>query len=120
MVRLPVKGEPCNREGIYSQAGDSGGRESCRSNDKCSSGICDNYRCEHEQRGCRESRARTGSDCNFTDGQSPERDGNGRNSDRAEEVMKRLRLEHLNDKERKQVEKTCAAYQDIFHLRTKR
>jgi hypothetical protein len=31
-------------------------------------------------------------------------------------VLKLLRLEHLNDEERKQVEKTCAAYQDIFHL----
>ncbi len=51
-----------------------------------------------------------------TDEQSPERDGKGRNLNRAEEVLKRLRLEHLNDEERKQVEKTCAAYQDIHHL----
>ena len=32
------------------------------------------------------------------------------------EVLKRLSLEHLNKEERQHVEKTCAAYQDIFHL----
>jgi hypothetical protein len=35
---------------------------------------------------------------------------------RTEEVLKRLRLEHLNREERQQVEKTCATYQDIFYL----
>jgi hypothetical protein len=30
--------------------------------------------------------------------------------------MKRLSLEYLNREEREQVEKTCAAYQNIFHL----
>ena len=35
---------------------------------------------------------------------------------RTGEVLKRLRLEHLNKEERQHVEKTCAAYQDIFHL----
>ena len=50
------------------------------------------------------------------DEQSVERDGNGRNLNRAEEVLKLLRLEHLKVEERKQVEKTCAAYVDIFHL----
>ena len=32
------------------------------------------------------------------------------------EVLKRLRLEHLNAEERKEIEKTCLDYQDIFHL----
>jgi transposase InsO family protein len=36
--------------------------------------------------------------------------------DRAQEVLQRLRLEHLNQEERQQVVRTCAAYQDIFHL----
>ena len=31
-------------------------------------------------------------------------------------MLNRLRLEHLNTEERKQVEETCAVYQDIFHL----
>lgn len=35
---------------------------------------------------------------------------------RAQEVLQRLRLEHLNKEEREQVVRTCAAYQDIFHL----
>jgi hypothetical protein len=35
---------------------------------------------------------------------------------RTGEVLKRLRLEHLNKEERQQVEKTCATYQDIFYL----
>ena len=45
-----------------------------------------------------------------------EGDISGRPLNRAEEVLKQLRLEHLNTEEKKQVEKTCAAYQDIFHL----
>jgi transposase InsO family protein len=40
----------------------------------------------------------------------------GKRLNRTEEVLKRLRLEHLNKEERQQVEKMCAAYQDIFHL----
>jgi hypothetical protein len=32
------------------------------------------------------------------------------------EVLRRLRLGHLNDKERKETEKTCLLYQDIFRL----
>ena len=32
------------------------------------------------------------------------------------EVLRRLRLGHLNDEERKEIEKTCLLYQDIFHL----
>jgi hypothetical protein len=43
-------------------------------------------------------------------------DVSGRQLNRAEKVLERLRLEHLNEEERKQVEKTCTAYQDIFHL----
>jgi hypothetical protein len=35
---------------------------------------------------------------------------------RAQEVLQRLRLEHLNQEEREQVVRTCAAYRDIFHL----
>ena len=35
---------------------------------------------------------------------------------RTGEVLKRLSLEHLNKMEKQHVEKTCAAYQDIFHL----
>jgi hypothetical protein len=35
---------------------------------------------------------------------------------RAEEVLKRLRLDHLHTEEREQVEKTSADYHDIFHL----
>jgi hypothetical protein len=45
----------------------------------------------------------------------PQDGDSGRQLNRAEEVLKRLRLEHLNE-ERQQVEKTCTAYQDIFHL----
>jgi hypothetical protein len=30
--------------------------------------------------------------------------------------LKRLRLEHLNVEERKQIQKTCLNHQDIFHL----
>jgi hypothetical protein len=45
-----------------------------------------------------------------------EGDVSGRPLYRAEEVLKQLRLENLNTEERKQVEKTCAAYKDIFHL----
>jgi uncharacterized protein YjhX (UPF0386 family) len=36
--------------------------------------------------------------------------------DRPGEVLERLRLEHLNEEERKEIEKTCLEYQDIFHL----
>ena len=35
---------------------------------------------------------------------------------RSSEVMKRLRLEHLNKEERRDIERTCLDYQDIFHL----
>jgi hypothetical protein len=35
---------------------------------------------------------------------------------RASEVLKRLRLGHLSEKERREIEKTCLDYQDIFHL----
>jgi hypothetical protein len=35
---------------------------------------------------------------------------------RAEDVLKRLRLDHLHTEEREQVEKTCADYHDIFHF----
>jgi hypothetical protein len=37
-------------------------------------------------------------------------------SNRPVEVLKRLRLEHLNEEERKEIEKTCLDYQDIFYL----
>ena len=40
----------------------------------------------------------------------------GRHLDRHGEVLKRLRLEHLNKEERNEIEKTCLDYQDIFHL----
>jgi hypothetical protein len=43
-------------------------------------------------------------------------DVSDRHLNRADEVLKRLGLKHLNTEERKQVEKTCAAYQGIFHL----
>jgi hypothetical protein len=43
-------------------------------------------------------------------------DVSDRHLNRAEVVMTRLRLGHLNKEEMKQVEKTCPAYQDIFHL----
>jgi len=36
--------------------------------------------------------------------------------DRLGEALKRKRLEHLNEEERKQIEKTCLDYQDVFHL----
>jgi hypothetical protein len=42
-----------------------------------------------------------------------ERDVSRRPLHRTEEVFKRLRLDHSNTEEKKQVEKTCAAYQDI-------
>lgn len=46
----------------------------------------------------------------------PNDSSTGRYLDRSEEVLKRLRLEHLNREERKEIEKTCLDYQDIFHL----
>ena len=46
----------------------------------------------------------------------PEKGEVDKRVNRTEEVLKRLRLEHLNREERQHVEKTCAAYQDIFHL----
>ena len=36
--------------------------------------------------------------------------------DRSREVLKHLRFDHLNEEERKQIEKTCSVYHDIFHL----
>jgi hypothetical protein len=45
-----------------------------------------------------------------------EREIGDKRLNRTEEVLKRLRLEHLNSEERQQVEKLCATYQDIFHL----
>ena len=35
---------------------------------------------------------------------------------RSSEVLKRLRLGHLNEEERRDIEKTCLDYQDIFYL----
>jgi hypothetical protein len=49
-----------------------------------------------------------------TDGQPRERGDKYLNQ--TWKVLKRLRLEHLNREERQQVEKTYAAYQDIFYL----
>ena len=46
----------------------------------------------------------------------PGEDSTGRYLDRPGEVLKRLRLEHLNKEERKEIEKTCLDYQDIFYL----
>jgi len=43
-------------------------------------------------------------------------DSAGRYLNRPGEVLKRLRLEHLNEEERKEIEKSCLDYQDIFHL----
>jgi hypothetical protein len=51
------------------------------------------------------------------EGNPQERDVSDRHLNRAEEVLKWLRLEHLNEEERKQIEKTCAAYQDISFAR---
>jgi hypothetical protein len=36
--------------------------------------------------------------------------------DRPEVVLKRLRLEHLNEEERTELEKTCLEYRNRFHL----
>jgi hypothetical protein len=47
---------------------------------------------------------------------SPGNDLTGCYLDRPGEVLKQLRLEHLNEEERKQMEKTCLDYQHIFHL----
>jgi hypothetical protein len=46
---------------------------------------------------------------------SPGNNRTGCYLDRPGEVLKQLRLEHLNE-ERKQMEKTCVDYQHIFHL----
>jgi hypothetical protein len=35
---------------------------------------------------------------------------------RPTEILKRLRLEHLNEEENKEIEQTCLDYQDLFHL----
>ena len=46
----------------------------------------------------------------------PGEDSTGHYLDRLMEVLKRLRLEHLNEEERKEIQKTCLDYQDTFHL----
>jgi len=46
----------------------------------------------------------------------PGSESTGRYLDRPREVLKRLRLEHLNEEERKEIGKTCLDYQNIFHL----
>jgi hypothetical protein len=46
----------------------------------------------------------------------PGDDSTGRYLHRPGEVLKGLRLEHLNEEERKEIEITCLYYQDIFHL----
>ena len=43
-------------------------------------------------------------------------DSAGRDLDRPGEVLKRPRLEHLNEKERKEIEKTCLDCRDILYL----
>jgi hypothetical protein len=52
-------------------------------------------------------------------GESPKGDDAATPVDRSREVLKHLRLDHLNEEERKQIEKTCSVYQDIFHLPAK-
>jgi hypothetical protein len=47
---------------------------------------------------------------------SSEEKGSDKQLNRAGEVLRRLRLDHSNAEERKQIEKTCADYHDIFHL----
>ena len=42
--------------------------------------------------------------------------GAGTPVDRSREVLKRLRLDHLKEEERNQIEENCSTYQDIFHL----
>jgi hypothetical protein len=42
--------------------------------------------------------------------------GKVESSIRSSEVLNRLRLGHLNEEERRNIEKTCLDYQDIFHL----
>ena len=44
------------------------------------------------------------------------KEGHATRSNRSNEVLKRLRLEHLNEEERKDIERVCSDYQDIFHL----
>ena len=46
----------------------------------------------------------------------PGNDSAGRQLDRPGEVLKRLRLEHLNEEERKEIDKTCLDCRDILHL----
>jgi hypothetical protein len=49
-------------------------------------------------------------------GESPRGDDAATPVDRSREALKHLRLDHLNEEERKQIEKTCSVYQDIFQL----
>jgi len=46
----------------------------------------------------------------------PGDDSTGLYLDRPREVLKRLRLEHLSEEEKKDIGKTCLDYQDIFRL----
>ncbi len=112
VVRLPVNGEPCNREGITAKreiqagvylAGAMTGVQAGYAITRVTNTNSEDIKIDEPE--LEVTAIETG-----PDEQSPERDGNGRNLNRAEEVLKRLRLEHLNDEERKQVEKTCAAY----------
>jgi hypothetical protein len=43
-------------------------------------------------------------------------DSAGSYRDRSREVLRRLRLEHLNGEERKEIEEACLDYQDMFYL----
>lgn len=46
----------------------------------------------------------------------PGDDDTGRYLEILGEVLKYLRLEHLNEEERKEIENRCLEYQDILHL----
>jgi hypothetical protein len=107
VIRLPVKGEPCNREGITDKqeiqasvylAGAMTGVQAGYVITSVANKNSEDVEIDDPELGVTAIEA-------GTDEKSPERDGNGRNLNRAEEVLKRLRLEHLKDEERKQTEK---------------
>ena len=121
MVRLPVKGEPCNREGITAKRKIQASVYLAGAMTRVQAGyaITSVTNTNSEDVETDEPELEVTAFEAGPDEQSAERDGNVRNLKGAEEVLKRLMLEHLND-ERKQAEKTCAAYGTYFICRANR
>jgi len=117
MVRLPVKGRTHVREGITEKLEIQEGIYLAGAVTKIERGYAitsiantTNDEVEIDEPVLELEEIETGTERYPKKGEGDER------LNRSGEVLKRLRLEHLNKEERQHVEKTCAAYQDIFHL----